>query len=75
MLPEQPLVVWSHPQTKTIITVWPTFKRRVIFSHPSTSTPDVDEWPILYRRDVPTLTDEEWTAAPVGEGWVKHDYR
>lgn len=30
-----------------------------------------DEWPILYRRDVPTLTDEQWYAAPEEEGWRK----
>ncbi len=29
-----------------------------------------DEWPILYRRDVPTLTDEEWIASPVEDGWM-----
>jgi hypothetical protein len=30
----------------------------------------LDEWPILYRRDVPTLTDAEWQASP-GEGWFR----
>lgn len=27
-----------------------------------------DEWPILYRSDVPNLTEAEWFASP-GEGW------
>lgn len=29
-----------------------------------------DEWPILYRREVPNLTDAEWYASP-GPEWTE----
>jgi hypothetical protein len=63
-----------HAEHKTRVYVYPEFKRRIVFSHPSNSHPDVDEWPILYRRDVPSLTDAEWVACP-GEGWAEPDNR
>ncbi len=28
-----------------------------------------DQWPTLHRATVPTLTDEQWYAAPIGEQW------
>jgi hypothetical protein len=31
----------------------------------------VDHWPVLYRRDVPTLSDEDWIAMPASEGWQR----
>ncbi len=72
MLPNQPsqlLAVWVHTTDRTRVYVYPEFKRRLVYSHPSNSAPNGDEWPILYRRDVPALTDAEWIACP-GEGWV-----
>ncbi len=65
------LIVWVHPESRTRIYVYPDHKRRVLYSHAGNSQPDVDEWPILWRRDTPELTDEEWQGKPWAEGWVQ----
>lgn len=38
-----------------------------VFRHKSTLQ---DEWSVLYRRDVPNLTDDEWFASP-GDDWTE----
>lgn len=47
--------------------------RKVRFYHYQhrTNGPVTDEWPILYRTDVPALTDAEWYAPPAETGWTK----
>ena len=40
-----------------------------VFRH---DTPPTDEWPILERSTVPTLTDDDWYASP-GPDWTKAD--
>jgi hypothetical protein len=62
------IIAWEHTKDRTRIYVYPDHKRRVLYSHVSNSYPDVDEWPILWRRDVATLTDAEWIASP-GDEW------
>jgi len=52
------------------IVVTPERKLRV-FAYKS---PTQDEWPILYRRDVPNLTDAEWYDAPGPEWELVEEY-
>lgn len=69
--PLTPLVIWRNTQTRTRIIVYPDFKRRLLYGHVSNRYADSDEWPVLWRSEVPNLTDAEWIAAPFGDEWEK----
>jgi hypothetical protein len=57
----RPVVVWYRGSRA--ITIYETYKiRSGYFTN--------DRWPVLHRCTVPTLTDEEWYAAP-GPEWHK----
>ena len=58
----RPSLLWVHDDGREIA-VWEDLKVRNFPKRP------YDEWPVLYRRDVPNLTDEQWYAAPVESGW------
>ena len=66
--PSTHLAIWRETSTRNRIVVYADRKVRTLYSHPSNRYPNSDEWPILWRRDVPSLSDAEWIAAP-GEGW------
>lgn len=70
----QPIKVWKHSDGRRI-EVYADHKVRYSgkpHTRSMTKAGDSgDQWPVLYRRDVPNLTDDEWQAAPVEEGW--HD--
>jgi hypothetical protein len=52
------------------ITITPEYKRRTARrSYNSVDT--ADEWPVLYRSNVPSLTDAEWYGVPNAEPWQK----
>ena len=58
-----PLKHWRFADGRRIV-VYPEYKIRYFGAIGS------DQWPILYRRDVPNLTHEEWIAPP-GAGWTE----
>lgn len=53
-----PGVTWTHPDGRRI-DVYPDRKIRSGFF-------ERDEWRVLYRSQVPTLTEEEWYGEPPG---------
>ncbi len=66
-------IVWVNEKDGITVEVWPDYKRRIMFGHPSNRYPMGDEWPILKRSDVPTLTDEEWEAKPISGDWKQKE--
>ena len=65
MTPTYP-IIWRHPDGRSI-EMYAEHKLRIGFPHPLTR---LDRWAILYRREVPNLTDDEWIATP-GPEWTK----
>lgn len=58
-----PVIIWEHPSGRRV-TIYPDRKVRSGYTMP-------DEWPVLYRSSVPSLSDPEWYAMPDTEvGWV-----
>lgn len=55
------LKIWRHKDGRTI---------RIYSGHKVRSGGSyTGEWPVLFRADVPNLTDEQWQACPVEDGW------
>jgi len=70
--PRRLLAVWTHADGRRIHVFTDCKVRYLAGSRPSMTRPGSmgDEWPVLWRRDVPNLTDAEWTARPVEDGWT-----
>jgi hypothetical protein len=70
----KPIKVWQHADGR-MIEVYPDHKVRYSGKPHARSVMRAgdtsDEWPVLYRREVPNLTDDEWTAAPSERGWTE----
>lgn len=64
------LKTWQHTDGRRI-EVYADYKIRKNFSvrDRGIGSPSRDEWPVLWRADVPNLTDNEWIAMPIEEGW------
>lgn len=70
-MPNYP-IMWKHADGRTI-TIYADRKERSNYTTKDRGfgSPSRDEWPILYRRDVPNLSDEQWTAGPIETGWTR----
>ena len=62
-------IIYVNREEKRRIDVYPDYKLRYQFWQEG-ATPVPDHW-ILYRRDVPNLSDETWFAPPISAGWER----
>ena len=62
-------IIYVNRKEKRRIDVHPGFKLRYSFWQEG-FTPVQDRW-VLYRRDVPNLSDEVWFAPPITPGWER----
>jgi hypothetical protein len=70
---EQPIIIWRHRDGREIH-VYATMKVRRNYKtqdRGGSYAPGLDEWSILYRSDVPSITDKDWLSSPVEEGWTQ----
>lgn len=68
-------ITWTHPDGRRIV-VYADHKIRIGYRRAGalqpTTGPYTDEWPVLARSMVPSLTEVEWTASP-GPEWARED--
>ena len=62
-------IIYVNRLERRRIDVYPDYKLRYQFWQEG-ATPVPDHW-ILYRRDVPNLSDETWFAPPISAGWER----
>lgn len=67
------VVTYARTDTKPgevrAILITPDYKIRQF--NDGTAAGNWDRHWILYRRDVPCLTDQDWYATPSGDGWTR----
>jgi hypothetical protein len=69
----QPIIVWQHTDGRRIEVYAHCKVRYSGRAHARSAMrpgDTSDAWPILYRSDVPNLSDEQWQAPPVEDGWT-----
>lgn len=67
------MIIHRHTDGR-IVQVYADRKVRLYSNaHRTFGAPYSDEWPVLWRRDVPNLTDTEWYAPPSETGWTTEE--